>query len=244
MKHKPILGSRFFFATSPLPCPYLPDRLERRIVTELVGGNASSLHDALAMAGYRRSHGIVYAPACQGCEACMAVRVIASEFRSSRSHRRILRRNAGVLAKEASAIATQEQFELFAAYQQSRHVGGDMASMDFIDYRTLVEDTPVKTRVIEFRDPGGHLVGACLTDWIKNGLSAVYSIFDPEQSRRSLGIYMILWLIERARELGLRHVYLGYWIAECSKMSYKASFQPLEIYVSGVWRPFLTERDH
>ncbi len=240
MKHKPILGSRFFFATMPLPCPYLPGRLERRVVTELVGRDAAALHNALALAGFRRSHSIAYAPACPGCAACIAVRVVAGEFKPSRSQRRVWNLNADIVAAEVPATATNEQFALFAAYLQSRHQGGEMASMDFLDYRALVEDTAVRTSMIEFREPEaeGRLVGACLTDRIEDGLSAVYSVYDPERSRRSLGTYMILWLIERARELGLRYVYLGFFVAECSKMSYKANFQPLEAHTPEGWRAF------
>lgn len=243
MKHKPILGTCFFFATAPLPCPYLPDRVECRVVTELVGRDVPALHDALVLAGFRRSHSLAYAPTCPDCSACIAVRAVAGEFQPSRSQRRVWNLDADILVREAPAMATAEQFDLFAAYQRSRHRGGDMASMDFDDYRALVEDTAVETKAVEFRDPDGLLVGLCLTDWIANGLSAVYSVFSPDVSRRSLGTYIILWLIERARELGLKHVYLGFWVADCSKMSYKANFQPLEGYIAGRWRPFRAVKD-
>lgn len=243
MKHKPIHDTRFFFATAPLPCPYLPGRMERRVVTELVGRDAAALHDALSLAGFRRSHAIVYAPACVGCQACVPVRIIAPEFRSSRSQRRVWRHNAHLVSFERDARATPEQYALFAAYQGSRHASGDMAKMDFSDYRALIEDTPVDTMVVEFRDPGTwRLVAACLTDRVDNGLSAVYSFFDPALAPRSLGTHMILWLIERARETGRRYVYLGFWIEECQKMSYKAQFTPLEARTADGWRP-LSVRD-
>lgn len=237
MRHSTLYGNRFFFATAPMACPYLPDRVERRVVTELVGRDATHMHDVLSAAGYRRSHGIAYAPACPGCSACVAVRIVAPTFKPSRGQRRVWNMNSAVIANEASPTATEEQYALFATYQNSRHGDGDMAKMSMVDYQTLVEDTPVETTVVEFRDPDGSLVAACLTDRVGNGLSAVYSYFDGDHNRRSLGTYMILWLVERARDLGLDHVYLGFWVAGCSKMSYKTAFQPLEGFTPAGWRP-------
>ncbi len=228
MKHKPIHGTRFFFATAPLACPYLPDRIERRVVTELLGRDAVALNNGLSEAGFRRSHNIAYAPACPGCQACQGVRILVRRFVPSRSQRRILKRNGGLEVTESAPIATQEQFEVFNAYQEFRHRDGEMAKMGFRDYQALVEDTPVETTLVKFRDPEGALVAACLMDRVKSGLSAVYSFFDPEWHQHSLGSLMILWMIDRARALGLDYVYLGYWIAGCPKMSYKSNFQPLE----------------
>jgi arginine-tRNA-protein transferase len=238
MKHKPIHDTRFFFATAPLPCPYLSGRMERRVVTELVGRDAVALHDALSLAGFRRSHGIVYAPACVGCAACVPVRVIAGGFERRRSHRRVWNANADLVVKVRGATATKEQYALFSLYQHARHGGGDMAKMDFADYQALIEDTPIDSAVVEFRVPNGRLVAACLMDRIASGLSAVYSFFDPNLTGRSLGTYMILWLIEHARAQERPYVYLGFWIEGCSKMSYKASFKPLEARTPDGWRPF------
>lgn len=237
MKHNAVHDARFFFATAPLPCPYLPNRVERRVVTELFGRDSSRLHDQLSIAGFRRSHGIVYAPACPGCDACKAVRISAKDFVRRRSHKRVWSVNRDLTAEERPAQATEEQFRLFVEYQNSRHADGDMAKMDFLDYQALVEDTPVDTSVIEFRDGDGILVGACLIDQLRDGLSAVYSFFDPAQGRRSLGTHMILWLIERTNHLDLPFVYLGFWISGCSKMSYKAKFQPLEVHTATGWQP-------
>lgn len=235
MKHKPIHDTRFFFATAPLPCPYLPDRTERRVVTELLGRGAVALNDGLSEAGFRRSHNIAYAPACPGCQACQAVRILVRRFAPSRSQRRILKRNDGLAVTETAPIATQEQFEVFNAYQEFRHSGGEMAKMGFRDYQALVEDTPVETTLVMFRDPEGALVAACLMDRVNSGLSAVYSFFDPEWHQNSLGTLMIIWMIDRARVLGLDYVYLGFWIADCSKMSYKSNFQPLETLSPEGW---------
>ena len=143
---------------------------------------------------------------------------------------------------EVPARATAEQFHLFQRYQAVRHGEGDMATMSFYDYRAMVEDTPIDTFMVEFRDPDDTMVGACLTDRLGDGLSAVYSFFVPGLEKRSLGTYTILWLIDRARSLGLPYVYLGYWVPESRKMAYKSRFRPSEILSGGVWR-VLTEAD-
>jgi arginine-tRNA-protein transferase len=238
MKHNPIHDTRFFFSTAPMACPYLPNRIERRVVTELLGRDAIALHDALSQAGFRRSHNIAYAPACPDCQACQAVRTIARDFNLSRSQARIWKRNEDLQVMEIPPKATPEQFELFVAYQESRHSGGDMAKMDYRDYQSLVEDTPVETRLVEWRLADQSLVAVCLMDRVDTGLSAVYSFFQPTMNKRSLGTYMILWLIEQARAQGLRHVYLGFWVGGCAKMSYKAKFQPLETWTVDGWRLF------
>ena len=241
MKHKPSHDTQFFFATAPLPCPYLPDRVERRVVTELLGRESVILHDQLSLAGFRRSHGIVYAPACSNCQACKATRVLVREFTPSRSHRRILSRNCDLRFDEVAVIATSEQFKLFSKYQVSRHAGGDMAQMEFHDYQALIEKTPVDTRLIEFRDVNKWLVAVCLAARLERGLSAVYSFFDPELRRRSLGIFMILRLVDEVKRLDLDHVYLGFWIDGCSKMSYKARFQPIEMKTPEGWRRYVPD---
>ena len=235
MKHDLIFNTRFFFSTAPLPCPYLPDRMERRVVTELIGRDTLEMHEQLSLAGFRRSHGIAYAAACAGCNACKAVRVLANEFKCGRAHRRVRRRNADIIAQPLAPFATEEQFQLFAAYQRARHSDGEMSKMDFFEYQGLVQDTPVETEVVEFRDLSGDLIAVCLTDRMINGLSAVYSFFDPKLDRRSLGTYMILWLIEEAQRRSMAYVYLGFWIAECAKMAYKLKFSPLEVRTSGGW---------
>lgn len=237
MKHRLMPSARFFFVTAPLPCPYLPGRFERRLVTELAGRQVGTLHDALSRAGFRRSHGIAYVPVCRGCTACAAVRVLTRDFQPTRTHRRIWTRNSDLVVHERPARATQEQFLLFRAYQQARHGGGEMARMDFCDYQTLVEDTPVETLIGEVRHPDGTLLGGCLTDRMADGFSAVYSFFDARHDRRSLGTFMILWLIDRAKALDLPFVYLGFWVHNCAKMSYKANFRPIEAFSSEGWRP-------
>jgi arginyl-tRNA--protein-N-Asp/Glu arginylyltransferase len=236
MLQKSFRRPQFFYTTAPLPCPYLEDRLERKLVTELTGADAEALHDRLSRAGFRRSHNIAYAPVCPGCQACIPIRIDARAFAPNRTQRRIAAANAAVEGFEVPPRATTEQFALFQRYQAARHADGDMAAMGFYDFRAMVEDTPIETSVIEFRDPDDSLVAACLTDKLSDGLSAVYSFFEPKHARRSLGTFMVLWLVRRARALALPHVYLGYWVPESRKMAYKAAFRPVEILWGGQWR--------
>ncbi|HTR17977.1 MAG TPA: arginyltransferase [Acetobacteraceae bacterium] len=242
MTYKPPRRPQFFYTTAPLPCPYVPGRTERKVVTEISGPDAEALHDRLSRAGFRRSHNIAYAPVCPSCSACVPIRIPVETFQMERGMRRILRANAGVEGFEVPARATAEQFHLFQRYQQARHGEGDMATMSFYDYRAMVEDTPIETFMVEFREPDDRLIGACLADRLGDGLSAVYSFFAPELNRRSLGSLAILWLIERARKQSLPYVYLGYWVPESRKMSYKARFRPSEILAGGAWRT-LTDAD-
>jgi arginyl-tRNA--protein-N-Asp/Glu arginylyltransferase len=235
MKHQSLHGLKSFFATDPQPCPYLPDRVERRVVTELLGRDAARFHDVLSNAGFRRSHSVAYTPACPECNACVAVRVVSDDFVSTRSMKRVSKINSHLSITECDPIATEEQYILFCLYQHSRHSSGDMAKMAFVDYCALIEETPVKSSVLEFRDEDDILVGACLVDRIYNGLSAVYSFFDPNMSSQSLGTYVILWLIEQSKDLGLPYVYLGFWVNECDNMSYKVRFKPLEKYTPSGW---------
>ncbi len=236
MLHRPNRRPQFFYTTAPLPCPYLAGRTERKIVTELTGPDAEALHDRLSRAGFRRSHNIAYSPVCPGCNACVPIRIRAAQLELNRAQRKLERINTDVRGAELPARATAEQFALFQRYQQARHGEGDMAAMGFYDYRAMVEDTPITTGMVEFRDETDALVGACLTDWLSDGLSAVYSFFAPEAARRSLGTWAILWLAARARALDLPYVYLGYWVPESRKMSYKSRFRPSEVLVGGVWR--------
>jgi leucyl-tRNA---protein transferase len=242
MTYKPPRRPQFFYTTAPLPCPYVAGRTERKVVTEIAGPDAEALHDRLSRAGFRRSHNIAYAPVCPSCQACLPIRIPAAAFHADRSLRRVARCNLAVEGFEVPARATAEQYQLFQRYQRTRHGGGDMATMSFYDYRAMVEDTPIETFLIEYRDPDDRLIGACVADRLGDGLSAVYSFFAPDLASRSLGTYAILWLIERARQLNLPYVYLGYWVQESRKMAYKARFRPSEILVGGTWR-VLTDAD-
>lgn len=226
---------RFFFGTRSLPCPYIAGQTERKVVTDLTGNNAEELYERLSRAGFRRSHNLAYRPACPTCNACIPARIAARDFEMTRSFRRVMATNSDVTVDDMDAIATVEQYRLFSAYQQARHEGGDMSGMAFNDYRSMVEDTPVKSRTVEFRDDEGNLLAVMLMDRMEDSLSAVYSFFDGNMGRRSLGTFMILWMVEYARTLGLPYVYLGYWINGSDKMAYKDRFQPLEVLGNDGW---------
>jgi leucyl-tRNA---protein transferase len=225
-----------FYRTSALACPYLPGQVERKLITELAGRDAKPLYDDLCRAGFRRSHHLAYRPSCAGCSSCVPVRVAALGFRPTRSARRIARLNLDLVGRETEPRATGEQYRLFARYERSRHPGSEMAAMTFGDYRAMIEDSPIDTRLVEFRDDRGGLTGACLVDALDDGYSAVYSFFEPADTKRSLGTYMVLWLILRARIRALPYVYLGYWIADSDKMSYKTRFRPLEALGAQGWQ--------
>jgi arginyl-tRNA--protein-N-Asp/Glu arginylyltransferase len=196
MNQQLIRPDRFFFGTRSLPCPYIEGQIERKVVTDLTGHNAEELYQRLSRAGFRRSHNLAYRPACPTCNACIPVRIVAGEFEMTKSFRRVMAANADLTADDTDAIATVEQYRLFSAYQRVRHEGGDMSGMAFDDYREMVENTPVTSRTVEFRDGDGALVAVMLMDRMTDSLSAVYSFFDGSLARRSLGTYMILWMVE------------------------------------------------
>ena len=226
---------RFFYGTTPQTCPYLPDKIEAKAVTELKGENASDLHDLLSRAGFRRSHSLAYKPACPGCNACIPARVRVKEFRPTKSMSRTLQKNSELICFEKEAIATEEQFFLFQKYENIRHTNGEMASMDFNDFRSMVEDSPVETMMTEYRNRNGDLLAAALTDTLSDGLSGVYTFFSPTHPKLSLGTFLIISQIFKARELGPPYFYLGYWIQTSPKMSYKARFLPMEIFTQSGW---------
>ena len=223
-----------FFVTAAAPCPYLPGKTERKVFTELKGPHAEQLHDALSRIGFRRSQTVAYRPSCIDCRACVSVRVVAGEFAPSSTQRRTLRRNEALVVSECRPWATSEQFELLQKYLASRHPGGGMAAMDEVDYADMVEHTSVSSFVIEYREPEedgrpGRLVAACLTDRQADGLSMIYSFYDPDHGERSgLGNFVILDHIRRATNAGLPYVYLGYWVAGSPRMQYKVRYRPLE----------------
>ncbi len=227
-----------FYLTAPSPCPYLPGREERKVFTHLVGERAIALNDALTQGGFRRSQNIAYRPACETCRACVSVRVVAADFVPRRNLARVKRRNADVIGTEVTPSPSSEQYSLFRRYLDDRHPNGGMADMSVLDYAMMVEDTHVATTMIEYRFRGpdtaitgegdGPVIATALTDILGDGLSMVYSFFDPAYADRGLGTFMILDHIQRAKKLGLPYVYLGYWVEGSPKMDYKARFRPQE----------------
>jgi leucyl-tRNA---protein transferase len=242
-----------FYLTAPSPCPYLPGQEERKVFTHLVGDRAPELNNLLTHGGFRRSQSIAYRPACERCQACVSVRVIVDEFRATRNMRRVIDRNADISGEMRVAVPTAEQYSVFRAYLDARHGDGGMADMTVLDYAMMVEDSHIETRIIEYRrrEPPstltpaadgaarvrrrGDLLAVALTDVLGDGLSMVYSFFDPEESARSLGTLMVLDHIVRAQQMGLSYVYLGYWVRGSHKMDYKGRFLPQERLAPDGW---------
>ncbi|CAH0340273.1 arginyltransferase [Rhizobium sp. CECT 9324] len=242
-----------FYLTAPAPCPYLAGEMERKVFTHLVGQRATEMNDLLTQGGFRRSQNIAYRPACESCRACVSVRILVNEFAPSRAFRRVAANNQDVVATIFPAQPSTEQFSLFRAYLDDRHPRGGMSDMSALDYAIMIEDSHVQTRVIEYRlrspgdglspHPKGELIAVALTDLMSDGLSMVYSFFNPTMDRRSLGTMMVLDHIARAKALGLPHVYLGYWVQGSHKMGYKTRFQPQEHLLNQGWTRFDPEAD-
>ena len=228
-------GLKFLGVTPVRPCPYLPGRLERTIVAPLAGARAGPTYDEMLRGGFRRSHLAAYRPACPGCSACVSARVRARDFTPSRSLRRVTARNARIALAIMPALARADHYALFRRYLADRHPDGSMAGMGRDGYGALVEESAVETRLAEFRAPDGRLYGVCVFDIVADGLSAVYSFYDPARVKDSPGSYMILRLVGEARARALPYLYLGYWIDGCDKMDYKARFRPLEVHGADGW---------
>ena len=241
MRHSLPLAPQFY-VTAPQPCPYLEGRIERKLFTALQGDHANVLNDALSHQGFRRSQNVLYRPSCAECSACLSARIRVDGFTLKRSHKRILKKNADLRRSATSTWATEEQYNLFRDYLNARHATGGMADMDVFEFASMIEETPVRSRMIEYFSPDDaargeeKLTAVCLTDVLEDGLSMVYSFFDPDYDRSSLGTYMILDHIQIAQEAGLPYIYLGYWVPGSPKMNYKANFGSLEVFQNGAWR--------
>ncbi|NRA30657.1 MAG: arginyltransferase [Parvularculaceae bacterium] len=230
-----FLGSRSeFYVTAPTPCPYLSGKKEKKIFTFLGGDSAAEVNSVLSRRGFRRSQNIAYLPACEGCNACRPVRVVVADFDEKR-WRKTLNRNNDLTRKMTAAKVTTEQFSLLRGYLDARHEGGGMNDMTVLDYQQMVEQTPVDTFILEYRNAEGQLLASALSDRLEDGLSMVYSFFEPDEAKRSLGSYMIADHVRLANELGLPYVYLGYWVQGSPKMDYKRNFKPLEIMTREGW---------
>ncbi|MEO0958305.1 MAG: arginyltransferase [Pseudomonadota bacterium] len=239
--HESALKAQFYL-TAPQPCAYLDGREERKVFTTLQGTNAISVNNALSLKGFRRSQSVIYRPACVGCSACMSIRIPVDGFRPTKTQKRILKRNADLTVRSCEAWATEAQFSLFRRYLDQRHADGGMADMDAFDYAAMVDETPVNSTVIEYsrtgEDDAPPLLAACLSDVLADGLSMVYSFFDPGEQGRSLGAFMIMDHMRIAAEMGLPYVYLGYWVAGSPKMHYKIGYRPFELCDGSTWRRF------
>ncbi|QYZ70798.1 arginyltransferase [Neotabrizicola shimadae] len=239
-----------FYVTAPQPCPYLDGRMERKLFTALQGDHAQRLNDTLSKQGFRRSQNVLYRPSCAECSACLSARIRVEDFEPNRTQRRLMARNGALRRNATSPWATEDQFALFRRYLDHRHADGGMADMDIFEFAAMIEETPIRSRVIEYTRPaeagekGRALAAVCLTDVFDDGLSMVYSFYDPDLTRMSLGTYLILDHVEIAREAKLPYVYLGYWVPGSRKMGYKAGFSALEIYKGGRWQEIGDPADH
>jgi leucyl-tRNA---protein transferase len=230
-----------FFITAPTPCPYLPGKFERKVFTHLIGADSRGLNTMLSQGGFRRSQNIAYRPACDHCQACTSVRVPVQDFMLSKNFKRVLRRNSDLVSEVVRARATSEHYSLFRGYIDTRHSEGGMADMSVLDFAAMVDDTVADSRIVEYRfdercENAGEMACAVLMDILGDGISMIYSFYEPSYEARSLGTLMVLDAIARAQRMGLPYVYLGYFVQGSRKMEYKARFTPQQRLTADGWR--------
>ena len=232
---------KIFYTTVSHPCNYLPQQSEAQTAADISGAAAQQWANVLSRTGFRRTGSVCYIPSCPHCRACVSVRIKVNDFTASKTMKKTIRLNDGTHLSVVPNIATTEQYDLFKKYLSARHAGGEMEKMQFEEYRSMTEDSPIETFLLELRDQD-KLIAVMLTDALDDGFSAVYSFFDPQQSHRSLGTFMILNLIRLTKEKELPYVYLGYLIKSLPNMAYKERFTPLEYYIEGEWKNSLPDQ--
>ena len=228
------------FLSLPHECGYLPERQATSLFVDPGNASAAQHYSRFLQAGFRRSGRLIYRPHCQSCDECISVRVPVNQFTPRRGQKRILKRNGDLVVDQRPPYFSDEHFQLYRKYQSSRHTDGSMDHDDRNAYEDFLVKSPIDTRFFEFRAPhrpgNGKLLALAVTDMVEDGMSAVYTFFDPDEARRGLGVYAVLWQIRQAALSDLKYVYLGYWIKDCRKMSYKQDYQPLEAWRDGAWR--------
>ena len=227
-----------FYVTAPQDCPYLDNQIERKLFTALYGTNSRRLNNSLSKQGFRRSQNVLYRPSCANCSACMSARISSSEFKPSKSQKRILSKNSDIVRVVNPPLATDAQYNLFKKYITARHPNGGMSDMDADDFTAMIEETNVESKLIEYyakKNGAVELISFSLVDILDDGISMVYSVFNPDFKERSLGTYMILDHNNLTLEMDLQYVYLGYWVQGSSKMDYKKRFSPLEVFTNDKW---------
>ncbi|MEX2488208.1 MAG: arginyltransferase [Pseudomonadales bacterium] len=223
-----------FFATPPHDCSYLEGREATTLVVDPLAKVDTKLYTALSEMGFRRSGNHIYRPYCQACSACIPVRIPVERFEIRRRQRRIWKKNGDLVVSTMLPAMTDEYFHLYRDYIDHRHPDGDMYPADADQFESFLVDGRPEARFYEFRDQE-KLLAIAVADELDNGLSAIYTFFDPTVTERSLGVYAILWLIEETGRLGKQYLYLGYWIKDCQKMSYKTDYKPIELFVNNHW---------
>ena len=227
-----------FYVTSPQECPYLENKVERKLFTALNGPDSQILNNALSKQGFRRSQNVLYRPSCADCSACLSARIPIKDFSLSKSEKRVLKRNVDLTREIKTPWGSYEQFELFKKYVDLRHDKGGMSGMTESEFSSMIEETSVNTILCEYSlkiNNSKNIVAVSLTDVIEDGLSMVYSFYEPELSELSLGKYMILDHVNLAIEMNLPYLYLGYWVKGSAKMEYKSQYEPLEVFMNGKW---------
>ena len=237
------LSSIRFFSTQPHECSYIEGEQATSIFVDPDLDVSQALYTQLSSLGFRRSGQHLYRPHCSDCSQCIATRLLVNKFKPSRSQKRTIKRNNDLIYQQSSNPLSQEYYDLYEAYLSLRHKDGDMYPPTFEQYQTFLNSQWADTHFFEARDGDGKLVSVMVCDLVDSGFSAIYSFFDPAQPKRSLGVMNVLWQIQLAKHNKLTYLYLGYWISNCKKMSYKSNYQPLEVYIDSDWIPYPQQID-